>query len=74
MPKFAPAIGAEDEVLQEMASKLLPLLLLTSQIDAKDLEYAGWKWWLLIIEQHLGSERFEEVITKYVGKGGGGHG
>lgn len=65
MARFAPAVGAQDETLKEMAIELYPLLQLASQAGG-DLEFAGWKYLLLIIERHMGSERFEEVVNRYM--------
>jgi hypothetical protein len=66
MARFAPAVSAQDETLKEMAIELYPLLQQLSQVGDQDLEFAGWKYLLLIIERHMGSERFEEVVNSYM--------
>lgn len=66
MTKYSPAVGTQDETLKEMAIGLLPLLKLLSQAGDEDLEFTGWRYFLLIIERHMGTERFEEVVSTYM--------
>lgn len=63
MEKATPAIGAEAR--QRLAEGLLPVLW-QAKDAGEDMELAGWKWFLSLVESQLGSSKFEYIIGEYV--------
>ena len=61
--KATPAIGAEAR--QRLAEGLLPVLW-QARDAGEDMELAGWKWFLSVVESHLGSFKFEYIIREYM--------
>lgn len=62
MEKATPAIGAEAR--QRLAEGLLPVLW-QAKDAGEDMELAGWKWFLSLVESQLGSSKFEYIIREY---------
>ena len=63
MEKATPAIGAEAR--QRLAEGLLPVLW-QARDAGEDMDLAGWKWFLSVVESQLGSSKFEYVIREYM--------
>lgn len=57
--------AAKLEVSQRLAQGLIPLLL-EARDAGEDMDIAGWKWFLSLIEAQLGSEKFEYIISEYL--------
>lgn len=58
-----PAIETEAQV--RFAQELMPALW-KAKDAGQDLELAGWKWFLQVIDNRLGSQRFERMISEYM--------
>lgn len=58
-----PAIQTEAQV--RFAQELLPVLW-KARDAGQDMELAGWKWFLHLIDGRLGSERFERMVSEYM--------
>jgi hypothetical protein len=64
-----PAIEAEAEV--RFARDLLPVLWQAGDAG-QEIELAGWKWFLSVVEKKLGSSKFDQLIQSYMeGRGKG---
>ncbi len=63
MPSFA------SETRVRFAQELLPTLW-RARDAGQDMELAGWKWFLHFIDERLGSERFERLVTEYMAERG----
>jgi hypothetical protein len=58
-----PSIQSQAQV--EFVQKFLPVLW-EAKDSGQDVELAGWKCFLNIIERRLGSQSFEQLITEYM--------
>jgi len=65
---FAPTSSEQDSVLKEMVLGILPLLYQLSQIDNEDgdIEFNGWNFLFMILERHLGTEKFQAFLGRYM--------
>ena len=48
-----------------MAEDLLPRLW-KARDAGDDIEYEGWRWFFSIVENSLGSEKFQRFLHKYL--------
>jgi hypothetical protein len=53
------------EALTSVAEDLLPRLW-KARDAGDDIEYAGWKWFLSIVENTLGSEKLKRFLKQYL--------
>ena len=60
-----PVIETEAQV--RFAQDLMPILW-NARDAGQDMELAGWKWLLHFIDVRLGSQRFERMISEYMGQ------
>jgi len=58
-----PAIAAEARL--HFAQELLPTLWRAKEAG-QDMELEGWKWFLHFIDDRLGSDRFELLVSEYM--------
>jgi len=58
-----PNIEAEAQV--RFAQELIPLLW-QAKDAGQDMEVSGWKWFLKLVEDQLGSDKFEHIIREYI--------
>jgi len=58
-----PNIEADAQV--RFAQELIPVLW-QAKDAGKDMEISGWKWFLKLVEDQLGSDKFEHLITEYM--------
>ena len=58
-----PVIEADAQV--RFAQELMPILW-GARDAGQDMEVAGWKWFLYVIDSRLGSERFEHMVNDYM--------
>ena len=55
----------ETEVQVRFAQDLMPVLW-KARDAGRDIELAGWKWFLQFMEDRLSSERFELMVEQYM--------
>lgn len=74
MTTFAPTSSEQDEVLKEIAQGIMPLLFRLLSIDNKseDIEFNGWRFLFMILERHLGTEKFQAFLGRYMKEKEGG--
>lgn len=74
MTTFAPTSSEQDSVLKEIVVGILPLLYQLSQIDNEneDIEFNGWNFLFMILERHLGTEKFQAFLERYMKEKKGG--
>ncbi len=53
------------QALTTVAEDLLPRLW-KARDAGDDIEYEGWRWFLSIVENTLGSEKFKQFLHKYL--------
>jgi hypothetical protein len=63
LKKEMPEIKTEAEV--RFAQDLMPALW-RARDAGQDIELVGWKWFLRIMDDRLGSNRFEHAIDEYM--------
>jgi len=61
--KEAEAI--KEQALTSVAEDLLPRLW-RARDAGDDIEYEGWRWFLSIVENTLGSEKFKRFLRQYL--------
>jgi len=57
----------EMEAKASVTKNLLPVLL-SAQAAGRDIDTAAWKWFFQSIESWIGQERFEHLVTEYIGE------
>jgi hypothetical protein len=61
----AKADTVKSEVLMRVAEGLLPRLW-EAKDAGEDIEYAGWRYFFVILENTLGSEKLRRFISQYL--------
>lgn len=57
--------GIEEQTSMRFAQELIPVLW-QAKDAGQDIELAGWKWFLNVMENQLGSLKFEHIIREYM--------